>query len=169
MNVFSAFFIEFLDALSGYVTAALVIITAAWGIVKWRKRDEHFPRVSFDISAEFHGVQDNKIVTEVIAELENKGVVPLKIRCFTFKVQAIRRGKSLTVGDEKVRKQLLFPEEVARGSFIPSKWEYTFVYPDVKTRYSFVTALPEDVSFIRLQAEFHYFTNDETHHAGRIL
>ena len=78
-----------IDIGSKIIAFAALIIGAWWGVVKYLKRDEHFPRVVFEVSANFVGKQDGKMIYEVLAQLENKGVVPLKIKDLKFKVRGL--------------------------------------------------------------------------------
>lgn len=158
-------FLETWGKLSSVIVA---LIGGWWAIEKWRKRDEHFPRINFEVTANFLGIQDGQMVVEVVAILENKGVVPLKIKDFTFKMRGISSEDPLKKGNESVREQLLFTRELAKGPFIPEKWIYSFVYPQVKTNYNYVTSIPMNISFIRVQADFAYILKGETHHAATI-
>ena len=54
-------------------------------------------------------VSIEKVVTEIVAILENKGILPLKIKHFGFKVLTLKDDDASALGDEKIRKQLLFP------------------------------------------------------------
>src|SRR5262245_52351200 len=94
-----------------------------WALVSWRRRNELFPRVDFEVSANFVGRHDGKVVTEIVAVLENKGIVPLKIKRFAFKVRALMQTDPAIAGDEKIRMQLLFPHVIAAGLFVPEDWD----------------------------------------------
>jgi len=151
------------------VTGAAALAGAWWAFEKWLKRDEHFPRMFFEVTAAFLGVQDGQHVVEVVATLENKGVVPLKIKNFGFILRGLRASSQLKRGDQSVRGQLLFPDVLAEGPFVPTSWAYSFIYPGVKTEYNFVSFIPADVSFVRVQADFEYLSFGRSHHAAKIL
>lgn len=150
-------------------TAIAAIVASWWAYEKWRKRDEHFPRIVFEVSANFIGVQQERIIVEIVAVIENKGVVPLKYKTFGFKLRGLQASDRLLHGDGSVRGQLLFPHLIAEGSFIPEHWSYSFVYPGVKTEYNFVTDIPVDIAFVRVQADMNYMLRGESHHAAKIL
>lgn len=150
-------------------TLILSLAAAAWAFRKWWIRDELFPRMAFEVSVNFVGCKDGEMVCELVAMLENKGIVPLKIKNLTFVLRGIRDTNQLVVGDETVRGQLLFGEKLQEGRFIPSSWLYSFIYPGVKTEYNFVTAIPENVLFVRMQGDFEYFEREESHHAAKVL
>jgi len=159
----------FFESLGKALTAVGAIAGGWWAFEKWRRRDEHFPRMFFEVSANFLGMQDGQWIIEVVALLENKGVVPLKIKSFGFLLRGLRSTSRVERGDESIRGQVLFPDVLAEGPFIPSSWAYSFVYPGVKTEYNFVTTIPADVSFIRVQADFEYVSPGRSHHAAKIL
>lgn len=139
-----------------------------WAIEKWRKRDEHFPRVSFEVYVNFIGEKDGNIVTELVAIVDNKGLVPLKIKDFDFKLRGLKETDSIIFGGESIRGQLLFPHILAEGVFVPKNWKYSFIYPGIKTEYNFVTAIPKDVQYLRMQGDFKYLRIGTSHHAAKI-
>jgi hypothetical protein len=152
--------------------AVSVLAAAAggwWAIEKWRKRDEHFPRVFFEVGVNFIGDRDGQIVAELVATLENKGVVPLKIRRFNFKLLGLKTPDALVRGGAEIRGQLRFPHVLEEGHFIPPDWDHTFVYPGVRTEYNFVTFFPADVDFVRMQGDFEYLRSGTSHHAAKVL
>ncbi len=152
------------------VTGVAAPAGAWWAFMKWRKQDALFPRINFEVSANFVGVQGDHIVTELVAVLENKGEVPLKIRHFSFKLRGLDSSAAVAKGSEAIRKQLLFPVLLDEGDFIPRSWAYSFVYPGVRTEYNFVTAISKDISFVRTQGDFEYVDGrDSSHHAAKIL
>jgi hypothetical protein len=152
-----------------FVSIVAAIVGAWWAIEKWRKRDEHFPRIYFEVSVNFLGTQNDKFVTELVAILENKGVVPLKIKEFSFRLLGLKVTDALEKGGNEVRHQLLFRHVIEEGIFIPKDWNYSFIYPGVKTEYNFVTIVSSEFSFIRIQGDFMYVDTGRTHHAARIL
>ncbi|MGR9437941.1 hypothetical protein ACU8V1_23480 [Rhizobium leguminosarum] len=152
------------------ITALLAIGAALWAFYKWRRRDEHFPRMTFEVDVNFIGRKDDQIVCELVAILENKGVVPIELKDFTFLLRGLSKKDNLGFGGEKIRKQLNFHRELSRGTFIPKDWPATFVYPGVRTEYNFVTMIPADTEFVRMQGDFLYLEGkDKSHHAARIL
>lgn len=151
------------------VAAVGAIVGAWWALEKWRRRDEHFPRVYFEVSVNFVGSKNEHLLVELVATLENKGVVPLKIKNFRFKLRGLRMTDPLVRGGEDIRGQVLFPHLLEEGVFVPLDWEYSFVYPGVKTEYNFIASIPKDVAYVRMQADFDYLRAGESHHAAKVL
>ena len=161
---------EAFELIGKIVTGIATLAGAYWAFVKWRSQDELFPRVNFEVSANFLGLQGEHVVTELVAVLENTGQVPLRIRNFSFKLRGLGKTSSVEKGPEAIRGQLLFPVILDEGEFVPKTWEHTFVYPGVKTEYNFVTAIPGTIAFVRMQGDFEYLgRRNSSHHAARVL
>ena len=153
---------------SKIIAFAALIGGTWWGVVKYLKRDEHFPRVVFEVSANFVGNQDGKVLFEVLAQLENKGMVPLKINDLKFKVRGLYENDTIEKGDETIRGQVSIPHLLLEGSWVSEHWNYTFIYPGVKTEYNYITAMPLNVSFIRVEGSFSYDREGNSHHAAKL-
>jgi hypothetical protein len=159
----------FIDTVSKIISFGVLLVGVVWGILKFIKRDEHFPHVFFEVSANFVGVQDNQNLFEVLAFLENKGVVPIKIRDLNFKVRGLFQQEQLEKGDVSIRGQIKIPHLLVEESWIPEQWDSTFVYPGVKTEYNYIAAIPLDVSFVRVEGSFSYDRKGATHHAAKLI
>jgi hypothetical protein len=159
----------FIDIVSKIVSFAVLLVGVWWGIVKFLRRDEHFPHIFFEVSANFVGIQDNQILFEVLALLENKGVVPIKIKDLSFKVRRLFEHDQIEEGDASIRGQIRIPHLLIEGSWVPKHWNYTFIYPGVKTEYNYITAIPLNVSFIRVEGSFSYDREGSSHHAAKLL
>jgi len=65
----------FIDTVSKVISFAVLMVGIWWGVIKFLKRDEHFPRIVFEVSANFVGVQDDQVLLDVLAYIENRGAV----------------------------------------------------------------------------------------------
>jgi hypothetical protein len=153
----------FFSIIGKITSTALALAGGWWAWEKWRKKDELFPRVYFEVSVNFIGAKDEHIICELLATLENKGVVPLKIRDFTFVLRGLTETDPLARGGPNIRNQLDFPVKLDEGHFVPQDWDYSFIYPGVKTEYNFVTAIPQRTSFVRMQGDFAYLMDGKTY------
>jgi hypothetical protein len=159
----------FIDVASKIISFGVLLVGIGWGIAKFLRRDEHFPRVFFEVSANFVGMQDGQNLLEVLASLENKGVVPVRIRDLRFQVRGLFQEDPLEPGDASIRGQVRIPHILLEGSWIPEQWDLTFVYPNVKTEYNYIAAIPLNVSFIRVEGSFSYERKGTTHRAAKLL
>lgn len=159
----------FFEAFGKVASTAAAVAGAWWAFEKWRRRDEHFPRVHFEVGINFVGAMEGQIVAELVANVENKGVVPLKIRDFSFKVLGLKLDDALEIGGHEIRGQLTFPHLLVEGRFLPKDWNYSFVYPGVVTEYNFVCSVPAEIEFVRMQGDFQYEDEGFAHHAAKVL
>lgn len=152
------------------VTPVLAIVAGIWAFRKWRVRDEHFPRMCFEANVNFVGEKDGMVVCELVVIFENKGVVPLRFSELTFVLRGIGKSDPLELGGPDIRQQLNFSRVLGRGRFIPKDWVESFIYPGVRTEYNFVTMVPSDTAFLRMQADFIYPDMKEgSHHAAKVV
>lgn len=140
-----------------------------WAFERWRKREEHFPRINFDLEVEIIDHKNGQIIINVISTLENRGHVPLKIKEFVCELRGLTESDSLELGEVNIRKQLNFKRDLGGGPFIPLDWNYSFVYPTVKTNYTYVTIVPETTAYLFIKGRFNYLSSGESHHAGKII
>lgn len=153
-----------------FVTGVVSTATALWALRRWWKRDELFPRISFEVSVNFLGRKDSHIVCELVGKLENKGETPFKFREFTFALRGLDRGEKFEKGGDEIRGQYRIPHILVESAFVPRHWEYSFIYPGVTTEYNFVTAIPDTIEYVRIQADFFYLDRKgESHHAAKVL
>ena len=161
---------EMLRNVVAVVNALVVFIGAILAVWKWVKRREHFPRIALDVQARFIEVSArDTLVLEVVATIENKGLVPIKIEDFEFSLRVLRSSDKWVLADEGRRRQLDFGDRLLRAKFVTEKMEYTFVFPGIRTEYTYVTVLDPDVELIRINADFRYPRSVETHHAARVF
>ncbi len=160
---------EFIDIGSKVIAFATLVVGVVWGVLKFLQRDEHFPRIAFEVTARFVGEHGGKTIVEVLAVLENKGVVPVRIKDLAFKLRGVRASDALQSGDESIRGQTRIPHLLREGTFIPKHWNYTFIYPGVQTEYNYITTLDSDVSFVRVEGSFSYDRGGASHHAAKLL
>jgi hypothetical protein len=160
---------SFIDILSKIISFGVLVVGIGWGVVKFLKRDEHFPHIYFEVSANFIGVQDNQNLFEVLALLENKGVVLIKIRDLNFKVRGLLQQDQIKKGGAAIRGQIKVPHLLLEGSWIPEEWDYTFVYPGINTEYNYIAAIPLNVSFVRVEGMFSYDRKGATHGAAKLV
>lgn len=162
---FSIFFEYLGKALSAIAACA----GAYWAFMKWLQREEHFPRINFDLSVDVLGSKDSKTIINVLCKIENKGHVPLKIRDFFCELRGLNDDDEIELGSEIIRNQLNFKNDLGGGSFIPLDWDSSFVHPGVTTTYTFVTFIPSETSYLFVKGKFIYMGNNEEHHAGTIM
>ena len=48
-------------------------------------------------------------------------------------------------------------------------WNYTFIYPGVRTEYNLVATIPVQAEFVRVQSDFKYDEAGQFHHAAKVF
>ncbi len=148
-------------------SSLIAILAGIYAFYKYFKRDELFPRVQFDVDVNFIGFQNDEIIIEIVAVLENRGVVPIKLNDLEFSLRSIKNGEELNFGDDKINGQLLFGTKIKSSSWIGKHWNYTFVYPGVKTRYTHVSKISRETKFLLLRGIFLYKNDDDFHTSAK--
>lgn len=145
-----------------------IVVGGTWVLWKFTIAREDHARIQFDIDLRVLGRQDGQILIEVIGILENKGLVRHKIWDLTLSILILKDSDKVTSGDE-INNQVLFskynssPKEDSKEktNWFPKVWGYTFVDPAVKQAYTYLSAVPEDTTFISIHGKFHYKDKDE--------
>lgn len=162
-----------LSELFEFIGKAVSVVAAGfafyWAFERWRRQEEHFPRINFELEIEIIDQTAAGTIINIISVVENKGLVPLRIKDFICELRGLNRDDPLEIGDENIRHQLNFKNLLEGGEFIPKDWECSFVYPGVKTTYTFVTVLPKNVIYLLVRASFTYLDHKNTHHTGKII
>lgn len=161
---------DIVQGLDIVIKLVVLVAGAVWAVCKWRRREEHFPRIALDVQARFIEADPGRPwVLEIVATIENKGLVPIKIKDFGFSLRVLRKADKWIWNTKARRGQLDFGDESLAEKFVTASMGYTFVSPSVRTEYTYVTALEPDVELIRINADFLYPTRGETHHAARVF
>ena len=66
---------NYAQAVQSVATLSAIIIGGVWAYFRFYKQREHSLRPEFTVNVEFIGLQNNKWLIEVIALVENKGLV----------------------------------------------------------------------------------------------
>lgn len=148
-----------IQVLQAAITVVVGAGAAVWAIVKTVRRREHAPRLQFAVDIQFVGVQDGQWLVELLALVDNNGLVRHTIREFTFDLRILYARDHIKEGDQAVNGQTLIPNKIKTGAWVPSAWEGTFIEPGVQTRYSFVSAIPVNATFALLHGRFDYGQN----------
>lgn len=161
--------LDLLKAVESVATLIALGIGGTWAYVKLVKRREHAPRIEFTVDIAFIGSQGGYWLVELLALVENKGLVRHLIREFAFDLRALRIDDPVREGSAEINGQTEIPHLVKRGAWIPKGWESTFIEPGLRTRYSYVAALPKTASFALLHGRFDYHGETVFHTADRLV
>jgi len=143
------------STLQSFATIASFIIGGIWVYWKFIRQQEKYPNIEFLADIAFIGIQDDWWIDEIIATVDNKGKAQHKINEFKFDLNALYTKDQIDVST-KWGGQVNFPRLVAEGSFLPEKFDFYFLDPGTKAKYSYIARIPKQASFVILHCWFKY-------------
>jgi hypothetical protein len=160
-------------AIKDVVTTVAVIVGGWWAYKRFvRQRDAH-PRCSFTLDVRFIGIQDGRLILEVVATLQNQGLVRHRCSDFTFNIRYLLPDDKIESGDKKINHQTRFPhstkddEKLEHKKLVPFR---PFIDPGVVQNFTYVSSVPASATFILVYSEFDYVgTDSATHSAQKVF
>jgi hypothetical protein len=126
-----------------------------WVYRRYIRQQEKYPHIEFSADVQFIGVQDDWCITELTATVENKGKVQHRMSDFGFDLNAIEKGAPVLTS-ARWGGQADFPKCVAKGSFLPAHFDFFFLDPGLKAKYSYIARVPTSATFVILHCWFEY-------------
>ncbi len=155
----------------GFQSIATIIAVIVGGIWTYRlfvQREKGIPRIEFTVDIAFVGKQGDQWLVELLAFVENKGLVQHTASNFNFDVRCLLESDQIKEGDERIDFQINIPHKLKEGSWLPLEWKATRIDPGLKTRYSYVYAIPTSATFVLLHGRFTY-ANNILHTADKLI
>jgi hypothetical protein len=144
--------------------------------LQWRREDlrrreqrEHAPKVDFRVDLRFVGPHQDAWITEVLAFIDNKGLVKYETQSLDFELRALLESDPLAIGDESIGFQTYIPHVLVTGTWLPATWSNTFIEPGIATKYSYVTSVPRNATIVLLHARVEYVSDVEVAHTAEAL
>lgn len=154
-------FKEWAESIESIVKTIGVVIGAVWIYLKFIRTRENHPKIQFEVDLRVLGKQDSKIIIEVIATIENKGLVRHYINDLSCDILTLKKGMPVVYGDERINYQVMLEKynpttDKGRIVWIPKDWYYSFVDAGIKQSYTYLSAIPEDTMLVSIYAHFHF-------------
>lgn len=131
--------------------------------LEWKREDdrrqeqrEHARKLEFEVDVRFVGLQHEEWIVELVAAINNKGLVQHRITKFTFDLRCLMVDDPVTEGGEEINGQVFIPNAVKGGSWLPEYFGGTFVEPGLTATYRHITQLSASASFALLHGQFQY-------------
>ena len=144
--------------------------------LQWRREDlrrheerQDVPRVDFRVDVRFVGPHQDAWIIEVLAFIDNKGLVKYATQSFKFELRALLEPDPLVTGGESIGFQTEIPHVLITGSWIPAGWPNTFIEPGMETKYSYVTSAPQNATILLLHGRVEYVSDVEVAHTAEAL
>ena len=155
-----------INSLSSLATILALIIGGIWAYLRFVRQVEYFPHIEFGVDIQFVGLQNSEWLVELQALINNKGSVRHEIHDFQFDLRYLKKSDKLQDGDEKIGHQTFIPHLLKEESWV----EYiTFVDPGNNGRYSYITTIPKDATFLLLHGRFRYKDENFFHTADKLI
>jgi hypothetical protein len=92
-----------------------VAIGGVWVYYRFVRTREDYPKVNFAVGLEFVGVHNYRWLTEVVAEVENRGLVEHEIHNFRFELFYLSNNDDLEQSRTPKRPQTVIPRLITEG------------------------------------------------------
>ena len=146
-------------------TITSLIVGGIWVYSKYIRQQERYPNIEFSADVQFVGKQQDYWLVELIATVENKGKAQHRMEEFMFDLNALEKGEKVLTS-ERWGNQVDFPVSIAQGSFLPRQYKFFFIDPGVKAKYSYLSRVPTNTSFVVLHSWFKYGDNRKYFHTA---
>jgi len=156
---------NYASSFQSIITACSLIVGGCWVYFKYLRRQENYPNIEFTADINLIGKQGEWWIIELIAIIENKGKVQHKMNNFRFDLNAIFTEDQVEVSNEWDG-QVDFPQQIAEGSFLPKRYQFFFIDPGVKAKYSYIVRAPVKATFLILHSWFSYADNRGYNHTA---
>jgi hypothetical protein len=155
------------SAIQNIIAALAILVGGIWALFKFVIYRESYPKVQFDLDLRILDKIQNQIVVEVVAIVENKGLVRHWLNDFKFDLFVLPKDKALVEGDKNINYQIQFEKVVDGRYWIPPDWKTTFIDPSLRQEYTYVTHIPDNSSLALIYATFRYPDEESNFHAAQ--
>ncbi len=149
-------FKELAGAINNCVTATGVVAGGVWALWHFVLRRERYAKIQFDLDLRVVSRAHDHLVVEVVAIVENKGIVRHWLKDFKFDLLWLAAGASVVDGDDRINRQALFEPLFKKRYWIPPDWISTFIDAGVVQRYTYLARVPKTASMLLVFAQFRY-------------
>jgi hypothetical protein len=156
------------DIAESVATVLALTVGASWAYLRFHREREGRAKIDLTVDIDFLGTQNGKWLVHLVAQVSNGGKVRHWIRDFRFRLRALPAGSDPSDGDETICEQVVFPDLLKRGTWLPLTWAGTFIDPGVVNTYRHIAVIPMEVSFVLLDGMFSYAdAESESHHSTK--
>jgi hypothetical protein len=145
------------ESVQSILTSIAIAAGGFWTYWKFVWSRENRPKIEFNISLNEIGALNEKIIVEIIATIENKGIARHWISEFTVDVFYLTSEDEVKLGSEKINGQVEFrklnPEKIY---LVPKKWDGSFIDSGIKQDYTYLYYVPEKAKYVTISSQFKY-------------
>jgi len=148
-------------------TSIGIIVGGGWAFWRFVLRRERHAKIQFDLDLNVVSREHDSLVVEVIAVVENKGLVRHVLQDFKFDLLYLENKDQITTGDERINQQVLFKPVFKKRYWIPPDWLGTFIDAGVTQKYTYVASVPKTASMLLIFASFKYPDSESEFHTAQ--
>ena len=141
---------------------AAILVAGIWASRNHLLSREREPRAEFEVDVSFVGRQNGYWLVEVNSFIENKGFVRFSIRDMRLRLRYLTSNDAIWDGNDDVRHQVLFPHSTDAQGLVRIVEKTTYVNPKLRYRYSYITWIPEEATFLLVHCKFKYWNTVST-------
>ncbi len=141
-----------------------ILGAATWTIFRFGIFRERYAKIEFNLDCRYIGSTGDSHLIELIAVVENKGLVRQNIRHWTFDLLLFKNDAEIDESSEKINFQVSFPDKkINNRPWVPASWYGTFIDAGTKQVYPYLTSVPKDTDFVILYSRFIYPNTKDFH------
>lgn len=145
-----------------------ILGAAIWTVFRFGIFRERYAKIEFNLDCRYIGTTDDNILLELIAVIENKGLVRQNIKEWTFDLLLFMEKDEVDESEHKINYQIKFAnKKINKRPWVPSSWYSTFIDAGTKQVYPYITSVPKGTSFITIYSRFIYPNTKDFHSSQR--
>jgi hypothetical protein len=153
---------NWLSIVQASINILALLFAGAWAYRKYFVRREREPRGELKIDLDFVGRQGEYWLVEASAYLENKGFVRYSIRDMRIRFRFLTRNDPVEEGGDGIRHQIIFPHSTDGKGHKRYMEKETYVNPNLHYRYSYITRIPQEATFVMVHCKLKYWRTFST-------
>lgn len=148
-------------------TVIAIIIGGTWTLLKFGINREKYAKIEFNLDLMFLNKVSGQQIIELVAIVQNKGLVRQKIKEWTFDLLFITDNDPVEITDPIINFQVKFKKAISKRGWVPDNWGYTFIDGGTTQQYTYLTIMPENAKLLIINSRFIYPGNIDFHSAQK--
>lgn len=155
------------ETLKNILTSIAILIGGGWTFWRFILQREGHSKIQFNVDFRVIGIHKAKYIVEVVAVVENKGLVRQYVNDFRFDLLYLSENQEVVEGDHRINNQVLFEKVINKRYWIPPDWNYSFIDAGIVQHYTYTTSLPLDAKFALVFGHFKYPDGKDDFHTAQ--
>jgi hypothetical protein len=144
------------EVAGSWLSSLAILVGGGWVFWKFILQREAQPKIEIGLDLNVLGRVGDEWLIDVIAVVTNRGTVRHYLRDFWFDLNVLSPFDPIEIGDDEIDGQVRFRSPDRRRYWIAAERTGFFIDPSVTQRYTHVTTVPADVTFLLVYGRFRY-------------